>query len=594
MKNRGLTFTLKQTDINYRSRNLVKQDNDWKHKYQVTVKELDVKEGEWQALEEILRKAISRLSVAGRGIDNALDQQLKNIQQFSRKKQDKKLLESLEKLTNIIASLDGDYPPPGTSSPAINSFEPSSVLLEMLQDIKLGQKQTSALKKVCADLLRLIAKGTDLRSIEPQVALLSQIINNGLIVATNTPCIVQPFLFQLVSLLELNDDNQQKIGLQLELKGELTDHQLQNLADIINSQLSDTTELEGTKTGVPIDVIICSLLERLAIVQGASSEIDKIQTKIEKGIANAEWPDTLNDIVNSVSLALQKLSDEKSELENFILTVTEQLGNITNVITKDFDEQASGWSDTLSLQKLVQSGIVTIKENVNVVQDITQLKAAVGDNIDSIRDGVESFLLRANQRFDATETHKEELSNKIAHMEQETAKLQQKLAKNRKKLLYDTLTGVHSRLAYNEQIIRELSRWDRYGTPFSYAILDIDHFKQVNDKYGHNAGDKALRLIAQLMQKQIRKSDTLFRIGGEEFVLLLTNTSLAKAEPLITKLRHGVAESGFHFKQERVELTLSAGITEATAEDSIQSIYERADAALYKAKDAGRNCQFIA
>ncbi|MFT5665485.1 MAG: hypothetical protein ACI9JR_002893, partial [Gammaproteobacteria bacterium] len=103
MKNRGLTFTLKQTDINYRSRNLVKQDNDWKHKYQVTVKELDVKEGEWQALEEILRKAISRLSVAGRGIDNALDQQLKNIQQFSRKKQDKKLLESLEKLTNIIA-----------------------------------------------------------------------------------------------------------------------------------------------------------------------------------------------------------------------------------------------------------------------------------------------------------------------------------------------------------------------------------------------------------------------------------------------------------------------------------------------------------
>jgi diguanylate cyclase len=156
------------------------------------------------------------------------------------------------------------------------------------------------------------------------------------------------------------------------------------------------------------------------------------------------------------------------------------------------------------------------------------------------------------------------------------------------------LTGVHSRLAYNEQIIRELSRWDRYGTPFSYAILDIDHFKQVNDKYGHNAGDKALRLIAQLMQKQIRKSDTLFRIGGEEFVLLLTNTSLAKAEPLITKLRHGVAESGFHFKQERVELTLSAGITEATAEDSIQSIYERADAALYKAKDAGRNCQFMA
>jgi diguanylate cyclase len=572
----------------------VKQDNDWKDKYQATVKELDAKEGEWQALEEILRKAIGRLSIAGRGIDSALDQQLKDIQQFSRKKQDQKLLEALEKLANIVASLDDDQPIPGAAAPAANSFEPSSILLEMLQDIQLDQKQRTELKKVCTDLLQLIAKGTDQRSIEPLIAQLSKIINNNLIAATKPTDIVQTFLFQLVSLLELNDDHQQTIGQQFDLKGELTQIELQNLADIINSQLSNTIEFEGTEAGVSIDAIICSLLERLAIVQGASAEIDKIQAKIEKGISNEEWPDTLSDIVNSVSLALQKLSDEKSELEGLILTVTEQLGEITDVITKDFEQQTSGRSDTLSLQALVQSGIATIKENVNAVQDITQLKAVVGNNIDSIRDGVESFVLRANQRHDATETRNETLSNKISQMEQETQKLQQKLAQNRKKLLYDTLTGVRSRLAYNEQITQELARWERYGTPFSYAILDIDHFKQVNDKYGHSAGDKALRLIAQLMQKQIRKSDTLFRIGGEEFVLLLTNTSAAQAEPLITKLRKGVADSGFHFKQKKVVLTLSAGITESTAEDNIQSMYERADAALYRAKDAGRNCQFVA
>jgi len=228
------------------------------------------------------------------------------------------------------------------------------------------------------------------------------------------------------------------------------------------------------------------------------------------------------------------------------------------------------------------------------VQDITQLKAVVGDNINSIRDGVESFVLRANQRHDATETRNEKLSKKIAKMEQKTEKLQQKIAENRKNLLYDTLTGVRSRFAYNEQITQELARWKRYGTPFSYAILDIDHFKKVNDKYGHNAGDKALRLIAQLMQKKIRKSDTLFRIGGEEFVLLLTNTSASQAEPLITKLRNGIVDSGFHFKQQRVVLTLSAGITEVATEDSIESMYERADAALYQAKESGRNCQFVA
>jgi diguanylate cyclase len=572
----------------------MKQDSDWKDKYQAAVKELDAKEDEWRTLEGILRKAIGRLSIAGRGVDKALDQQLKDIQQFSRKKQDQKLLEALEVVANIVASLDDDIPSPGivTSSPSL--FEPSTILLTMLQDIQLGENQTTELKKVCDDLLQLIAKGTDLSSIEPLISQLSKIINNGLVPAADTTDIVQSFLFQLVSLLELNDNNQQIISREFDLNGELTEIQLQNLADIINLQLSKTSEFKGSEASVSIDVIICSLLERLAIVQGASTEIDQIQEKIEKGIAKEEWPDTLGDIVNSVSLALKKLSDEKSELKRFILTVTEQLSEITDAITKDFEEQASGWSDTLSLQELVKSGIIKIEKKVNAVQDITQLKAVVGDNINFIRDGVESFVLRANQRHDATETRNVKLSNKIAKMEQKTEKLQQKLAENRKNLLYDTLTGVRSRFAYNEQITQELARWKRYGTPFSYAILDIDHFKKVNDKYGHNAGDKALRLIAQLMQKQIRKSDTLFRIGGEEFVLLLTNTSAAQAEPLITKLRNGIEDSGFHFKQKQVVLTLSAGITEVATEDSIESMYERADAALYQAKDSGRNCQFVA
>jgi diguanylate cyclase len=572
----------------------MKQDSDWKDKYQTAVKELDAKEDEWRTLEEILRKAIGRLSIAGRGIDNALDQQLKDIQQFSRKKQDQKLLEALEVVANIVASLDDDIPSPGIVTPSPSLFEPSIILLTMLQDIQLGENQTTELKKACDDLLQLIAKGTDLSSVEPLIAQLSEIINNGLVPAADTTDIVQSFLFQLVSLLELDDNNQQIISREFDLNGELTEIQLQNLADIINLQLSKTSEFKGSEASVSIEVIICSLLERLAIVQGASTEIDQIQEKIEKGIAREEWPDTLGDIANSVSLALEKLSDEKSELKCFILTVTEQLSEITDAIMKDFEEQASGWSDTLSLQKLVQSGIIKIEKKVNAVQDITQLKAVVGDNINSIRDGVESFVLRANQRHDATEIRNEKLSNKITKMEQKTEKLQQKLAENRKNLLYDTLTGVRSRFAYNEQITQELTRWKRYGTPFSYAILDIDHFKKVNDKYGHNAGDKALRLIAQLMQKQIRKSDTLFRIGGEEFVLLLTNTSAAQAEPLITKLRNSIVDSGFHFKQQPVLLTLSAGITEVATEDSIESMYERADAALYQAKESGRNCQFMA
>ena len=168
------------------------------------------------------------------------------------------------------------------------------------------------------------------------------------------------------------------------------------------------------------------------------------------------------------------------------------------------------------------------------------------------------------------------------------------LQENRTKLLYDALTGVYSRMAYDERIQQELARWTRYETPFSYVILDIDHFKRINDTYGHNAGDKALKLVAQLMTTYVRQSDYVFRIGGEEFVLLLTSTAQDNARKLVEKMRAGIAASSFHFKGEPVTLTLSAGITETRGGDDGESIYERADKALYKAKNSGRDCQFIA
>jgi diguanylate cyclase len=179
-------------------------------------------------------------------------------------------------------------------------------------------------------------------------------------------------------------------------------------------------------------------------------------------------------------------------------------------------------------------------------------------------------------------------------LEQETQELQVMLSENRAKLLYDALTGVYSRMAYDERIQQEMARWSRYQTPFSYVILDIDHFKRINDNYGHNAGDKALKIVAQLMLTYVRKSDYVFRIGGEEFVLLLTSTPADKADILVKKMRAGIAASSFHFKGEPVNLTLSAGITETRSSDNVESIYERADKALYKAKNSGRDCQFIA
>ena len=246
------------------------------------------------------------------------------------------------------------------------------------------------------------------------------------------------------------------------------------------------------------------------------------------------------------------------------------------------------------MHDFVQQGMSLIQKNFQSSSDLKELKTGISKNIEEIRGGVDDFVDRFNERHEATEERNIKLTQQLSQMEQETQELQVMLQENRNKLMYDALTGVYSRMAYDERIVQEMSRWSRYQTPFSYVILDIDHFKRINDSYGHNAGDKALKIVAQMMQSYVRQSDYVFRIGGEEFVLLLTSTDVDAAAMTVDKMRGGIAESSFHFKGEPVQLTLSAGITETRAGDNVELIYERADKALYRAKNSGRNCQFIA
>jgi diguanylate cyclase (GGDEF)-like protein len=155
--------------------------------------------------------------------------------------------------------------------------------------------------------------------------------------------------------------------------------------------------------------------------------------------------------------------------------------------------------------------------------------------------------------------------------------------------LIDPLTGVKNRSTMDNAMQREIKLARRQGNPMSVVLLDIDHFKRVNDKYGHLYGDQALRAVAQCVQKTIRDSDLLFRYGGEEFMLLLSNTGPDGSALLAERIRQEV-ERMTAFSGKDIQLTISLGITSLQGEpDTTELLLERADSALYRAKQAGRN-----
>jgi len=153
----------------------------------------------------------------------------------------------------------------------------------------------------------------------------------------------------------------------------------------------------------------------------------------------------------------------------------------------------------------------------------------------------------------------------------------------------DPLTGVNNRTTFDKTLQRELDLSRRYDTPFCLLIVDIDHFKQVNDSFGHLYGDCILREVAQRIEKCIRSTDILFRYGGEEFVILLSNTPTKGAELTAERIRSAVSELGNQDKSDD-KITISIGGSELTSIDDPATLFTRADEALYQAKDSGRNC----
>ncbi|MFA7083967.1 MAG: GGDEF domain-containing protein [Arcobacteraceae bacterium] len=167
-------------------------------------------------------------------------------------------------------------------------------------------------------------------------------------------------------------------------------------------------------------------------------------------------------------------------------------------------------------------------------------------------------------------------------------KLEQLQEKLQMQLNIDALTNIYNRKFYNQKIKEMLSLYQRYNTMFSFLILDIDDFKQINDNYGHAHGDKVLIELCVLIQKYIRENDYLFRIGGEEFIILFTNTTQEEAVYAAQNLCAIIAKE-LKVLQDKRQITVSMGLTQVQSQDTQESIFKRADALLYKAKTSGKN-----
>jgi len=194
--------------------------------------------------------------------------------------------------------------------------------------------------------------------------------------------------------------------------------------------------------------------------------------------------------------------------------------------------------------------------------------------------------------------------NALTQMVESDAQLQQRLAQAEEKLQQqaeqiqrqiseartDSLTELPNRRAFRDELDRQIAQWQRKRIPFCLMMIDADHFKDLNDRYGHPAGDQVLRSLGEALRGTLREMDLVARVGGEEFAALLPSTNAGEAIRAAQRVRAAVEAKRFHVDQHELSVTVSLGLASAEANDNAVSLIKRADEALYASKRAGRNC----
>lgn len=331
---------------------------------------------------------------------------------------------------------------------------------------------------------------------------------------------------------------------------------------------------------------LLKLLEELPLPERHQGQAEALRQRITAGLNMYELVPVLDDLA-VLMLAIADVGQR--EFEGYLKQLNERLaafqGSLQDVHT-DYTDSAEA---ARSLDSELRQQVDGLHSSVQEATDLDNLKELVENRLS----GLLGTMSQYQQQRDARELQVGErlqiLVDRVASMELEAKGFRDHLEEQRQKALLDPLTGLPNRAAWTERLDLELARLQRYGGDLLLAVLDIDHFKRINDDYGHLAGDKVLKIIAGELFKRLRKTDFIARFGGEEFVLLVPSTPMEGGLKLLDTLRSAIENCPFHFKGERVTITLSGGISSFSSAERSEQVFERADQALYRAKRGGRN-----
>ncbi len=350
--------------------------------------------------------------------------------------------------------------------------------------------------------------------------------------------------------------------------------------------LPDSPEPSYSSVAKHIEDTLLGLLEDLSLPERHRPQAEAMRERLAHGL---NWYELL-PILDDLAVLMLAITDSgQHEFEAYLKQLNERLEAFQGHLQVASDGHADSRDAARELDTQIREQVDGLQSSVQEAADLDSLKHVLESHLEGLLGTMDEHQQQRDQREQEVAARLKGLAERVANMEQEAQGYREHLEVQRQKALLDPLTGLPNRAAWSERLDHEVNAWHQRGNSLSLAMLDLDHFKRINDGYGHLAGDKVLKIIANVLRKRLRPSDFIARFGGEEFVLLMPDSSLADALAVGEVLRAAIEACPFHFKGEPVTVTVSMGVAQFLPGERSDLALKRADTALYRAKAAGRN-----
>ncbi len=518
------------------------------------------------AQEELLKRGLLRVSIAGDGITPTLDKQLKALRTALRSDAPAHLLpELLPELERLVLAADDER------QERLKHISTSlRTLARQLQNHTDAAATTAALR----DLVKRIDQPLQYTSTIPSLldelgALQGQILDGPLPPASERKGLFSRLFRSPAGPVAPADAASSTAPVSVPVTGVLSGE-----------------EQSYSNVAAHIETILLGLLGELRVLEEQQPRCDRLREQINRGLNWYELAAVLDELT---ALVLAGQQSRQAEFEAYLKQLNSRLAQFQGNLEQAQTAYSGSVITGAELEGTIREQVANLHEDVRSSEDLNKLKANVEAKLDALLSNVDQARQMREQREAEVAAHLGTMVERIQVMELEAQTFRSHLEQQSLRAMLDSLTGLANRAGLQKRMEEEYERWQRYGGQLLLAVLDVDHFKQINDRFGHLAGDKVLRLIAQQLSRRLRKSDFIGRFGGEEFVLLMPGTSLEQGEAVLNQLRMDIRDCPFHFKNDRVTVTISLGYTALNQGDKLEQVFDRADQAMYKAKQQGRD-----